>query len=90
MANVEMVIIGPAHGTFAAPRSLAVEASTGREAVSLAASETDLDLVRDRPPGFAPGVTLFINEADARFHADPEAALQDGDVLMVLCPATDT
>jgi len=79
MARVRAVVAGPTRGVPRRPDIVACEAET----VAEVASQTGVG-------GLSPGTVVFVNGRDVRFIGGLECALGKGDVVAIVCPATDT
>ncbi len=90
MATAEVILIGPAHGGARGPRCRSYAAGLVDEALALAGHDAGI-AVCGKAPGRRPaGVVVFLNGHDLHTSPTPNPPLHDGDVLTVICPATDT
>jgi len=90
MPKTYLVVTGPAQGVPRAPVTGECEAVTVQQALLQADKLAGVHALRGDSRLLVPGVTVFINGADIRFSGGLNRTLSGGDVVGVVCPATDT
>jgi molybdopterin converting factor small subunit len=89
MATVMATVTKPAAGTLARPTVVSCQADDARAALMELEAEADVKLLRAGGT-LRPGVVVFVNSEDVRAKGGLARPLQDGDVVRVVMPMTDT